>query len=186
MPSQTLIAAALIASIAAPPVAVSVAPDPPPVQSAHSHADGIIPFTSNGCSGFREARFFSCCYVHDLAYWAGGTRSDRTRADRTLRDCLRDISHDPLLSYVGWGLIRLGYIPGMFCCDGGGWGRAWRNTDHARYATLTPDEARQVLDEKQRICRSLTLNPATGKYRVDDTREIRANQASQICPSIRP
>lgn len=177
---KILVAAVLSASVSAPPVVVSQPLDQAPVRSeSHQHSSDVIPFTSNGCSGFREARFFSCCYVHDMAYWAGGDRSDRRRADGVLRDCLKEISHDPVLSYVAWGLVRLAAIPGWFCCDG--WNRAWRNTDRDRYSALTRDEEQQIQNEKQRICRSLTLNPATGKYRLEDGREIRANQARQVC-----
>jgi len=150
----------------------------PDQVAAHDHSTPE-PFYSNGCSGFREARFFSCCFVHDMAFWAGGTFADRRKADVTLRQCLIDISRDRFTSYVGYALVRLAVIPGEFVDDG--WGRAWRGSGRKRYAPLTPGQRAQVDAERHRVCRTLVLNPETGRYRVDDRREIWPNQARQVC-----
>jgi hypothetical protein len=141
-------------------------------------------FTSNGCSGFREARFYSCCFVHDFAFWAGGTWGDRGRADRALRGCLLDVSHDWIVTGIGYMLVRLATIPGYFVADG--WGRAWRDLDRGRFAPLTAQQQRQVQNEKQRVCQSLVLDPKTGRYRVDETRTIRLSEARQICEGDPP
>jgi len=143
-----------------------------------------VPFSSNGCSGFREAKFFSCCFVHDLAFWAGGTWADRRAADLSLRRCIKDISHNFVIADVAYSLTRLGIVPGTFMNDG--WGRAWRGQKRTRFQALTPDQRLQVDTERRRVCQSLILNPQTGNYRVDDTREIRANQAREICGGVNP
>lgn len=156
--------------------AVAYAQAPPPPATATVHPP---PFNSNGCSGFREARFFTCCFVHDLDFWAGGTWGDRRRADQTLRKCLHEVSHDWVTTGVGYMLVRLETIPGYFVKDG--WGRAWYGTGRSRFAPLTPDQKRLVAEERLRVCRSLTINSKTGQYRVDDTREIRVSQARQVC-----
>jgi hypothetical protein len=183
------IIATLIATIAAtgcssiPPAQASRSSLPPtaaqPSETNHSHAD-YTPFSSNGCSGFREARFFSCCYVHDLDYWAGGTFGDRRKADLGLRRCLIDVSGgDRILSDFAYFLIRLGLVPALVVDDG--WGRAWRPVKRRRWAPLTAEQQRIVQDERRRACESLRLNPWTGRYRVDDTREIWPNQARVVC-----
>lgn len=144
-----------------------------------SGSSAVIPFSSNGCSGFREATFFSCCFVHDLDYWAGGTWSDRSKADRALWNCVFTISGERAVADIGYLLVTLGAIPGRFIKDG--WGRAWYTTKRSRYAPLTPDEQQIVEAERTRVCQSLRLNPSTGWYFVDDTRQIRARQAREVC-----
>ncbi|CAE78911.1 putative helicase [Bdellovibrio bacteriovorus HD100] len=51
-------------------------------------------FTSDGCSmspdGFAWSvnAYLDCCVAHDVAYWAGGAREDRLRADEELKQCI--------------------------------------------------------------------------------------------------
>jgi hypothetical protein len=45
------------------------------------------PFVSDGCT-FSPDRFgVHCCELHDLAYWLGGDREDKARADAELKGC---------------------------------------------------------------------------------------------------
>ena len=37
----------------------------------------LADFTSDGCSLFPEGSHYGCCYVHDVAYWPGGTADAR-------------------------------------------------------------------------------------------------------------
>lgn len=54
----------------------------------------LEPFRSDGCSLFPDGTLADktlwqeCCVEHDLAYWQGGTREERERADLRLRDCI--------------------------------------------------------------------------------------------------
>ena len=150
----------------------------PPVSSP-------VPFTSNGCTGFREKTFFSCCFVHDFAYWSGGTWTDRRRADNNLRKCVRDISHNIPVAYVAFTLVRM--TSGTGAMFDFGWGRAWRNSERSLYAPITAVQQQQIDEERRRVCRGLTLNPATQSYYVnetgprDDIRQIRPAQARQLC-----
>ena len=187
-PFMTLPAFIVVTLIASSPgwaVASFVASQDPAAQASLPQATtpnnqpAAISFSSNGCSGFREARFFSCCFVHDLAYWAGGTRADRTTADRALWRCVFDISGERIAADIGYLLVRLGAIPGRFIKDG--WGRAWYDTNRSRFAPLTRDQQQWVDAERTRVCQSLKLNLATGWYLVDEKREIRARQAREVC-----
>lgn len=45
-------------------------------------------FTTDVCSVFFDGSWGECCVAHDRVYWCGGTRSDRRRADRELRECV--------------------------------------------------------------------------------------------------
>lgn len=148
-------------------------------------------FSSNGCSGFREAQFFTCCFVHDFSYWAGGSWTDRRRADKTLRRCIIDIGKDYARGDIAYLLIRLGVVPGYVGIDDG-WGRAWRGDKRKspvreRFTPLTTEQKSTVAIEKMRVCRGLTMNAATGNYTIDprllrsDPRELHAQQARQFC-----
>jgi len=180
---ETLFVAALTigaptASSAATPHAAALAERQQPV-TVDASRPAVVPFSSNGCSGFREATFFSCCYVHDLAYWAGGTWGDRARADRALWRCVYDVSGERIVADIGYLLVTLGAIPGRFIKDG--WGRAWYNTNRGRYAELTDDERRVVTAERTRVCQALKLDPKSHWFFVDGRRTIRPQQAREIC-----
>lgn len=186
MPFPPLIIVALAVASGPGPVGLSAPPQSPAPQAAAPQAaavpkspSAVIPFSSNGCSGFREATFFSCCFAHDLSYWAGGTWSDRSKSDRALWNCVFTISGERVVADIGYLLVRLGIVPGAFLKDG--WGRAWYNTKRSRYAPLTPDQQQVVEAERTRVCQSLRLNSTNGWYFVDDKREIRARQARDIC-----
>jgi hypothetical protein len=148
-------------------------------QTAVVDRPAVIPFTSNGCSGFRDARFFSCCFVHDLSYWAGGTWSERSKADRDLWSCVFTVSGERVIADIGYFLVRLGILPGSFVKDG--WGRAWYNTTRRRYAALTAEQQQVVRVARTRVCDSLRPNPETGWFWVDETRQIRPRQARDVC-----
>jgi hypothetical protein len=142
-----------------------------------------IPFSSNGCSGFREVQFFTCCYVHDLAYWAGGTWSDRSKADRALWRCVIDTSGERIVADIGYFLVRLGAIPGRFIKDG--WGRAWYNTERGRFEPLTSVQREIVAAERARTCQSLRFNPANSHYLVDGGRDPRAQARRSAAATCR-
>jgi hypothetical protein len=156
----------------------------PPVKSLDA-VKAPIPFTSNGCSGFREAKFFSCCFVHDFAYWSGGTWSDRSRADRSLRQCIAATSHNKPVAYVAYALIRLTILGGEVFDFG--WGRGWRNSERSLYAAITAGQQQRIDEERQRICRALTPDSRTGRYYVDETeprddiRQVHPAHARQLC-----
>jgi hypothetical protein len=124
-----------------------------------------VPFSSNGCSGFREATFFTCCFVHDFNYWAGGNRRERSAADHGLRRCVQDIGRDYIRSHIAFLLMRLSLGSGIFVDDG--WGRAWRGLGRGRFTKLTLDQRRVVDEERKNVCQSLTLDSTTGRYTIN-------------------
>lgn len=172
---SVLLALALFAGVQ---VAHARAEQSPPAVSS-SALKAPVAFTSNGCSGFREKTFFTCCFVHDFAYWSGGSRKERSAADHELRRCINDIGRDYFRSYIAFVIMRLGLGSGVFVFDG--WGRAWLGTDRGRFTALTPDERRIVAAERREVCQSLTLDPANGRYKID-TRFIRENEHHHLRP----
>ena len=173
--SLGLIVALLVVTVATPSVAGWLEPDP-------------VPFTSNGCSGFREGKFFGCCFVHDFAFWSGGSRDDRRRADRRLRQCLIDVTngnlYDRIIADIGYLLMVLERVPGAVVPDG--WGRGWPNSSRNKYSPLTPEQQSAVAAERRRLCRQLTLDAATGRYRVNDTQQLGPVPARELCGEMLP
>jgi hypothetical protein len=147
-----------------------------------------VPFTSNGCSGFREGKFFGCCFVHDFRFWSGGSRDDRRKADKQLRQCLMDVTngnlYDRIVADIGYLLMVLERIPGEVIPDG--WGRGWPNTPRRKYDPLTPEQESAVAAEKRRHCRQLTLDAATRRYRVNETQELNPVPARELCGEMLP
>jgi len=181
MTSRGLCIAVLSTMGLAPPVApISPAPQRPAAATP-------APFVSNGCTGFREATFFTCCYAHDLAFWAGGSRKDRRLADRELRRCLIDVGggslYDQIVADVAFFLVRALIVP-LAVVDrwvDDGWGRAWAGTPRRHYDPLTPAQKQAVADYRKRLCDGITLNNVTGRYQVNETQEIELPGVRLIC-----
>lgn len=99
----------------------------------------IVPFTTDGCSFFPDrsckANWCSCCLVHDLAYWRGGTADERIAADQALRQCVRRASGNVLATvmYAGTRLGGSSVFPTTFR-----WGYGW--PVGRPYGALTADE----------------------------------------------
>ena len=155
-------------------------------ESAGSTHSAPVPFSSNGCSGFREATFFTCCFVHDFAYWSGGGRRERSAADHALRRCIQDIGRDYARSYIAFLLMRLSLGSGVFVNDG--WGRAWTGTKRGRFTALTTEQRLIVDDSRRQVCQGLTLDAANGQYKIDarflrevDRQHIRPREARELC-----
>lgn len=57
------------------------------------------PFTTDICSAWPDGNWGQCCVEHDMDYWCGGSREDRSKSDRRLRACVSD-------NYAAWmGLV---------------------------------------------------------------------------------
>jgi hypothetical protein len=50
------------------------------------------PFTTDGCTIWPDGKWTECCIEHDMAYWCGGSASERRRADNALRACVEERS----------------------------------------------------------------------------------------------
>ena len=63
------------------------------------------PFTTDGCSAWRDAGWVSCCIEHDVAYWCGARA--RREADEAFRACVRERSSPTNAAFMYAG-VRLG------------------------------------------------------------------------------
>jgi len=103
-------------------------------------------FTSDGCSLFPDGNFkdrtlwCDCCFDHDIAYWQGGTKEERMRADEALRDCVRERTLDKELANVMFLGVRGGGHPAFPTWYR--WGYGWKYGKG--YAPLTEQEKQQV------------------------------------------
>lgn len=74
-------------------------------------------FYSDGCSLFVDGTpadrrlWCECCFVHDLAYWRGGTEAERLAADERLRDCVAAKTGDARLASAMFEAVRVGGAP---------------------------------------------------------------------------
>ena len=139
-------------------------------------------FKSDGCSLFPDGNYYSCCYLHDVAYWPGGTEKEKQRADEALSACVQEMTGDKVLARKMFEGVRVGGVPGLPTTFR--WGYGWPFPYRKDYAPLTPAEQKQLSEKKQKLCKTIRLNPATGGYVVDVDREISALQARQICPNL--
>ncbi len=67
----------------------------------------LADFKSDGCSLFPDGTYYSCCYLHDVAYWSGGTADERERADKSLRACVLDITRNAALAEAMYQGVRV-------------------------------------------------------------------------------
>lgn len=110
------------------------------VSSATAHA--IQPFSTDGCSLFPDhaligkADWCSCCLVHDLAYWRGGTADQRLAADEALKSCVLSATGNAELADLVFAGVRLGGGPYYFTPYR--WGYGWPYG--RQYAPLTREE----------------------------------------------
>jgi hypothetical protein len=114
--------------------------------SAESNRNVLRPFVTDGCSMFpdgvpgRPHLWQHCCVAHDLAYWKGGTRQDRRRADATLASCVNAVTRNPVLGSLMQLFVRIGGGPQR--AGGTRWGFGWTHT--RPYGPLSPEEETQV------------------------------------------
>jgi hypothetical protein len=112
---------------------------------ASAQADEPSAFVSDGCSLVPDASLIgdsdwcSCCYVHDIAYWMGGTTEQRLAADIALEVCVTEASDSETLANVMYQGVRLGGSP--YLDTPFRWGFGW---SYARkYQSLTlPEQSR--------------------------------------------
>lgn len=133
--------------------------------SLGSHAEELFtpikPFTSDECSKWPEGNILDkdlwkeCCYEHDLAYWLGGTRKERRKADEDLMKCVAK-EGDPLNGALMWVGTRVGgrpYYPTPFR-----WGYGW---SHERaYSPLNEKEIDSAKQELSNVNDEIALKAA--------------------------
>ena len=87
----------------------------------------------DGCTLAPDYDFEHCCNAHDVTYWIGGDYQDRLRADKAMRQCIRDSGHENLaaLYYTGVRIGGMAILPTPWR-----WGFGW---DYPKHAPPTDD-----------------------------------------------
>ena len=148
-------------------------------------AADLADFKSDGCSMFPDGNYYGCCYLHDVAYWPGGTAEARELADKSLRACVLEITRNRVLAETMYRGVRVGGGPGRRTQYR--WCYGWPFPYRKEYAPLTPEEQNQVVEKTRTLCKTIRLNPSTGGFVIlvaDVNREISARQARQICHDL--
>ncbi len=74
-------------------------------------------FSSDGCSQFPDGTLANknlwcdCCIDHDIAYWQGGNREQKKRADESLRKCVLQKIDNSLLANTMYYGVTVGGSP---------------------------------------------------------------------------
>lgn len=120
--------------------------------TACSQDTSLKPFKSDGCSLFPDSSLItkqdwcSCCFVHDLAYWQGGTREQREAADTRLKECVFEKTQNSALANLMYEGVRFGGSP--YFLNWYRWGYGWGYD--RKYQALTAEEldaANALVDE---------------------------------------
>lgn len=121
---------------------------------AAGNAPTLNDFRSDGCSLFPDGdlndrkRWCDCCLEHDIAYWRGGTRDERSAADERLRECVLRTTGNRVLADTMFAGVRVGggpVFPTGYC-----WGYGWKL---GRNYTPLDEVERKMADDKLRAYR---------------------------------
>lgn len=116
-------------------------------QSAPGYAQPIkMPdylFTTDGCSRWFDASWVSCCVVHDIMYWCGGSDEDRKEADQIIQQCV-----GPKASLIG-GMMYLGVRVGgsAWLPTPWRWGYGWKKWPRGYEYTNKHQSVSSILDK---------------------------------------
>ena len=111
-------------------------------------ASELHDFTSDGCTLFPDgtakdrALWCACCFDHDRAYWEGGTKEERKKADEALRICILEKTGNKALAKMMYEGVRAGGHPAFPSTYR--WGYGWKYG--RKYVPLTEQEKQQVRD----------------------------------------
>ena len=111
---------------------VPVGASPCPGRGRCADTNRVLPgslmdkaLTSDHCSVVPDYDHAACCVEHDWRYWQGGTRRQRSRADRDFCICLRGRT-GPLGARLRWLGVRLGGVGLWPWPWPWRWGYGWR------------------------------------------------------------
>lgn len=115
-------------------------------------AKEIRDFSSDGCSLFPDGDLLhrnlwcDCCFIHDIAYWRGGSEEERFHADKKLRQCVFERTKNKPLANMMFRGVRAGGHPAFPTWYR--WGYGW---DYGRgYEALNETEEKQAREKLER------------------------------------
>ena len=108
----------------------------------------IDPFTTDGCSASPEgtskdrAAWVHCCVEHDIAYWQGGSKARKLKADQKLRSCISKAGYNQIAKLYYYA-VRAGGTPNLD--TSWRWGYGWPYK--IGYNELTSEQLQSVQQE---------------------------------------
>ncbi|MGE3611564.1 MAG: FAD-binding oxidoreductase [Bacteriovoracaceae bacterium] len=106
-------------------------------------------FYSDGCSMYPDdekiggkTSWIHCCFVHDIAYWMGGTSEQRMDADLELKQCVSQVTSKAHGEIVFLG-VRMGGGPNTKLP----WRWGYGLTNYTGYRELT-DQDKEAIEKK--------------------------------------
>jgi hypothetical protein len=126
-------------------------------------AESLNGFKTDYCTGYVEGTrqnpdlWKHCCVEHDLYFWAGGSKKDRSKSDERLKACVSSTGQKMHAELIFLGVYFGGLSP--FKIQGKQWGNGWKN--RPSYEKLTEQETFEIfhfletsdlnLDEKLKL-----------------------------------
>jgi hypothetical protein len=109
----------------------------------------LAPFETDYCTNYPEGTrkhpdlWKHCCLIHDMFFWAGGSKQDRNNADLDLKSCIEKTgaAHQARIMYAA---VRAGsYSPIKYPKKK--WGNSWG--DREEDLSLTREETEALEEE---------------------------------------
>ncbi|MFT6071311.1 MAG: hypothetical protein ACJAT2_000493 [Bacteriovoracaceae bacterium] len=134
---------------------------------AIARADVLQSFKSDGCSMYpdglplvEENKWVHCCVTHDMAYWVGGKKEEKLKADALLGQCVAEQT-----SELHGNLMELGVLAGGLPNSGLPWRWGYGFENGRSYKTMTLEEKKMhfekfdgIIYEIERLSPDLTLD----------------------------
>jgi hypothetical protein len=161
--------------------------------SGYSQVCQPIKFVSDGCTApnqydhLTKASYVKCCYIHDIAYYVGGSEEKRKQADHQLRSCVEkkilaaggSFSHAKRTASAIFMAVRIAGGTSYNCLFDDNyweWGFAWKDTEGC-FCRERPDHLALTRVNRETIAelraRASTLTEAEVALLV--TRDLRNN-----------
>ena len=119
-------------------------------QSIPGQAQAIVLpnyiFTTDGCSRWFDKSWVSCCVVHDIIYWCGGSDEDRKEADQIIMECANKKAS--LMGEIIYPVVRIGGLPWL--PTPWRWGYGWKEWPRG-YINISNNQSIKSILNKLRI-----------------------------------
>lgn len=99
-------------------------------------------FTSDGCTAWPNNSWLSCCIVHDITYWCGGSEQNRKEADQYFEQCVNNKMQ--VMGNVMYSGVRIGGSPWL--PTPWRWGYGWKHWPNGYVQTKDVPSVQQSLD----------------------------------------
>jgi len=100
-------------------------------------------FTTDGCTRWFDGSWASCCIVHDISYWCGGSEQERNEADRELKQCVNRKMN--MMGNIMYAVVDIGGHPWL--PTPWRWGYGWDDWPKNYEKSGTSLSAKELIDK---------------------------------------